>query len=100
MIREELIRHGLSNREIEVVKWISQGLSNFDASQKLFVSEKTVKFHLTNIYKKLKVKSRAELIVWCLPKGDWVENTEQLELETNAVVTGIDSVLPRQNKRQ
>jgi hypothetical protein len=39
----------------------------------LFVTEKTVKFHLTNIYKKMSVKSRAQLIVWCLPHLGFIE---------------------------
>ncbi|MES3039122.1 MAG: helix-turn-helix transcriptional regulator, partial [Bdellovibrionota bacterium] len=41
--------------------------------------EKTVKFHLTNIYKKMNVKSRAQLIVWCLPHLGFVESEARME---------------------
>lgn len=58
---------GLSNREIETAVLVTKGLSNREIANQLFVTEKTIKFHLTNIYKKMHIKSRAELIVRCLP---------------------------------
>ena len=73
MLREVLIKEGLSNREAEVAELVTQGLSNKEVATRLFVTEKTVKFHLTNIYKKMNVKSRAQLIVWCLPNMTFVE---------------------------
>ena len=54
----------LSAREKEVVEKIISGVSNQQAGKELFVTEKTIKFHLTNIFKKLNVKSRAGLIVY------------------------------------
>jgi DNA-binding CsgD family transcriptional regulator len=74
MLRDVLINKGLSNREAEVAELVSKGLSNKEVANQLFVTEKTVKFHLTNIYKKMSVKSRAQLIVWCLPHLGFVEN--------------------------
>ncbi len=74
MLRDVLIGKGLSNREAEVAELVSKGLSNKEVANQLFVTEKTVKFHLTNIYKKMSVKSRAQLIVWCLPHLGFVEN--------------------------
>jgi DNA-binding CsgD family transcriptional regulator len=74
MLRDVLIQKGLSNREAEVAELVSKGLSNKEVANQLFVTEKTVKFHLTNIYKKMSVKSRAQLIVWCLPHLGFVEN--------------------------
>src|ERR1700743_1707843 len=50
-------------------------MSNKEVASQLFVTEKTVKFHLTNIYKKMAVKSRAQLIVWCVPHVDFVGGT-------------------------
>ena len=61
--REEL---GLQNREAEVVRWVLEGWSNKQVSELLCIAEKTVKFHLTNVYKKLKITKRAELI-WKFP---------------------------------
>lgn len=75
MLRDVLIQKGLSNREAEVAELVSKGLSNKEVANQLFVTEKTVKFHLTNIYKKMSVKSRAQLIVWCLPHMNFVEST-------------------------
>lgn len=77
MLREVLLKEGLSNRESEVAELVTQGLSNKEVANRLFVTEKTVKFHLTNIYKKMNVKSRAQLIVWCLPNMTFAERQEQ-----------------------
>jgi LuxR family transcriptional regulator, positive regulator of biofilm formation len=79
MLRDVLIQKGLSNRESEVAELVSKGLSNKEVANQLFVTEKTVKFHLTNIYKKMNVKSRAQLIVWCLPHLGFVESEARVE---------------------
>ncbi|MEQ1664519.1 MAG: helix-turn-helix transcriptional regulator [Bdellovibrionales bacterium] len=76
MLRDVLIQKGLSNRESEVAELVTKGMSNKEVANQLFVTEKTVKFHLTNIYKKMNVKSRAQLIVWCLPHMGFVEREE------------------------
>lgn len=56
-------QYNLSGREIEVVQEIVLGQTNKECANRLFVTEKTIKFHLTNIYKKMGVKSRSALIV-------------------------------------
>jgi len=53
---------GLSEREIEIIKLISEGLTSFQISEKLFLSIKTVESHRGNIYKKLGVKNVAEML--------------------------------------
>ena len=83
MLRDVLIQKGLSNREAEVAELVSKGLSNKEVANQLFVTEKTVKFHLTNIYKKMNVKSRAQLIVWCLPHLGFVESEMRAEQNNN-----------------
>jgi DNA-binding CsgD family transcriptional regulator len=88
MLRDILIQKGLSNREAEVAELVSRGLSNKEVANQLFVTEKTVKFHLTNIYKKMSVKSRAQLIVWCLPHLAFLENGEP-RTEINLVTAPI-----------
>ena len=67
MLKQVLNKKGLSNREAEVTGLVSQGFSNREIATKLFIIENTVKFHLTNVYKKMQVRSRAQLIVWCMP---------------------------------
>lgn len=75
MLRDVLINQkGLSNREAEVAELVTKGLSNKEVANQLFVTEKTVKFHLTNIYKKMNLKSRAQLIVWCMPHLSFQES--------------------------
>jgi len=54
----------LSGREIEVLKLVAQGWNNTQIAQALEISEGTVKNHLTNLYNKVGVHSRAELVVW------------------------------------
>ncbi|ULT58675.1 response regulator transcription factor [Neobacillus drentensis] len=51
----------LSKREREVLELVQKGLSNEDVSRQLFISINTVKTHLLNIFKKLKVTNRTEL---------------------------------------
>lgn len=52
----------LSVRELEVLELVSHGLSNAQIASRLFISEGTVKRHLTNIYLKLDVRSRLSAI--------------------------------------
>jgi DNA-binding CsgD family transcriptional regulator/ligand-binding sensor protein len=49
-------------REEEVLYQVMQGLNNFEIAQKLFISEHTVKNHITKVYKKLEVNDRAQAI--------------------------------------
>jgi len=91
MLRDVLIQKGLSNREAEVAELVSKGLSNKEVANQLFVTEKTVKFHLTNIYKKMNVKSRAQLIVWCLPHLGFVE--AEAQTATTAAPARSDSAM-------
>jgi DNA-binding CsgD family transcriptional regulator len=53
----------LSEREKEVVKLLLQGKSNKQIALRLGISGRTVEFHLTNVYAKLHVSSRIELIL-------------------------------------
>lgn len=78
MLRDVLIQKGLSNREVEVAGLVTKGLANKEIANQLFVTEKTIKFHLTNIYKKMNVKSRSQLIVWASPHLEFVEPYRQV----------------------
>lgn len=94
MLRDILIQKGLSNREAEVAELVSKGLSNKEVANQLFVTEKTVKFHLTNIYKKMSVKSRAQLIVWCLPHLGFVEHEMRAESQAAANLAAQNQTIP------
>lgn len=60
---------GLSVREIEVLKWAKEGKSAWEISLILRVSERTVKFHFGNIFKKLDVVNRSQAIARALGRG-------------------------------
>ncbi len=51
---------GLTERELTILRLVAEGLSNMDIAGKLYVTEQTVKFHLSNIYRKLGVANRTE----------------------------------------
>ena len=53
---------GLTEREVAVLQALAQGQSNKEIARSLWLAEQTVKFHLTNIYRKLEVGSRTEAI--------------------------------------
>jgi NarL family two-component system response regulator LiaR len=59
----------LTTREMEILKWASRGLSNKEMSEKLFISLRTVKAHMTNIFNKLGCSSRTDAIIKGLKQG-------------------------------
>ena len=48
----------LTKRELEILRLVAEGMTNEEIGKKIFISEKTVKTHLTNIFDKLKVNNR------------------------------------------
>ena len=60
---------GLTAREIGIVQALARGLSNQAIGKELFVAEQTVKFHLTNIYRKLHAANRTEAVRLAYQRG-------------------------------
>jgi ATP/maltotriose-dependent transcriptional regulator MalT len=60
---------GLTQREIEILRLLPQGLTNAEIAEALFVSPRTVQTHLTNLYGKLGVDGRAEAITVAVRHG-------------------------------
>lgn len=57
------VRHQqMTGRESEILKWVAQGKSNWEIAMILFISERTVKYHVGNIYRKLDATNRAQAI--------------------------------------
>ena len=56
----------LSAREIEVLQLIGRGMSNAEIARELFLSEKTVKNHLTNIFRKIQVTDRTQAVLYAI----------------------------------
>lgn len=53
----------LTPREIEILQFLAQGLSNREIAEALYISERTVQTHLTNIFAKMQVSSRLEAVL-------------------------------------
>ncbi len=70
--KEENIEDILTEREIEVLEMMAKGNSNRSIGEKLFISEKTVKNHVSSILKKLEVKDRTQAVIYAIKKG-WVD---------------------------
>lgn len=61
--------NGLTAREQEVLELIADGLSNRDIAGKMFISEKTVKTHVSNILSKLHLEDRTQAAIYALKHG-------------------------------
>jgi DNA-binding NarL/FixJ family response regulator len=59
----------LTRREREILKMVSTGASNADVARLLWVTEQTVKFHLSNVYRKIAVRNRTEAGRWAQLNG-------------------------------
>jgi DNA-binding NarL/FixJ family response regulator len=60
---------GLTRRELEILQLVAEGHSNAELARMLWVTEQTVKFHLSNIYRKLNVANRTEASRWAQLRG-------------------------------
>jgi NarL family two-component system response regulator LiaR len=60
---------GLTERELVILEALARGLSNSAIGKELWVAEQTVKFHLTNIYRKLGVSNRTEAARYAFEHG-------------------------------
>jgi DNA-binding NarL/FixJ family response regulator len=61
--------HDLTRREVEILQLVAEGHSNSQLARMLWVTEQTVKFHLSNIYRKLSVANRTEASRWAQLNG-------------------------------
>jgi two-component system response regulator DesR len=62
-------RNGLTKREREILGLVSQGYTNGQVAKMLWVTDQTVKFHLSNVYRKLGVSNRTEATHWAYING-------------------------------
>lgn len=59
----------LTERELEVLRLIAQGLSNHEIAERMIISEKTVKTHVSNLLGKLGLEDRTQAAIWALKHG-------------------------------
>jgi NarL family two-component system response regulator LiaR len=93
--------HPLTDRELEVLQLVAQGLTNCEIAQQLYVSVRTVEAHLTHTYNKLGVGSRTEAVVCAMQQG-WFQPPyeQQAPLAPPAAVAPRRSPHPRQDSRR
>ncbi len=60
---------GLSQREVEVLALIAQGLSNAQITERLVLSANTLKTHVRNLYRKIGVRTRSQAVGWAMRNG-------------------------------
>jgi DNA-binding NarL/FixJ family response regulator len=66
---------GLTEREMEILRLVGKGLTNKDIGQQLYISDRTVQAHLSNIFSKLGVNSRTEAVMYAVRRG-WISAGE------------------------
>jgi DNA-binding NarL/FixJ family response regulator len=85
----------LTRREVEILRLAAEGHSNVQLARMLWVTEQTVKFHLSNIYRKLDVSNRTEASRWAQVHGllasDSADRDEQGPQAGQGVLTGLAS---------
>jgi NarL family two-component system response regulator LiaR len=64
-----LTKEPLTEREVEVLKWVAQGLSNQEIADRLVVSERTVRSHVSNVLDKLHLANRTQAALYALREG-------------------------------
>ena len=60
---------GLTNREIEILKLLANGMANKQIAYRLKISEKTVRNHVSNMYEKLAIYDRSQAVLYAVKKG-------------------------------
>ncbi|HEY7422160.1 MAG TPA: response regulator transcription factor [Gaiellaceae bacterium] len=75
--------HDLTRRELEILQLVAEGHSNSQLARMLWVTEQTVKFHLSNIYRKLDVANRTEASRWAQLHGLLPTRRDQDEHESS-----------------
>ncbi len=70
---------GLSQRELDVLKLMARGYNNRQIADLLFISELTVKVHIRNIFRKIKVTDRTNAVLYAIEKGIITKDKLQIE---------------------
>ena len=66
----------LTPRELEILELVIAGYTNKAIAAAIYISEKTVEFHLDNIYTKIGVRTRLMASVWAIQQGVGIETRE------------------------
>jgi two-component system nitrate/nitrite response regulator NarL len=66
----------LTSRELEILQLVLEGYTNKGIAAEIYISEKTVEFHLDHIYDKIGVRTRLMAGVWAMQQGILEESRE------------------------
>ena len=77
----------LTRRELEILQLVAEGHSNANLAKRLWVTEQTIKFHLSNVYRKLNVSNRTEAARWAQLHGLLSEPANAAEVELARIAT-------------
>jgi DNA-binding NarL/FixJ family response regulator len=83
---------GLTKRELEILKLVAEGRSNAAVARMLWVTEQTVKFHLSNIYRKLDVTNRTEASRWAQINGLLATEVEGVDAHVISLSGAVDEL--------
>lgn len=75
--RKHRMPHNLTRRELDVVRTLMQGCSNKEIARQLVISERTVQTHLSNIFAKMQVTSRTEVVLAAINNG-WLPASPEM----------------------
>jgi len=95
--------NNLSRSELVVANNILEGISNKEIADKLFVDERTIKFHITNIYKKTFCESRSQFLAKFLNnkhllQGEVMETVLPIKSNPQSLVTPIKNEIDQRDK--
>ncbi len=82
-VRKHRMPHNLTRRELDVVRTLMQGCSNKEIARHLVISERTVQTHLSNIFAKMQVTSRTEVVLAAINNG-WLPASAEMALAIGA----------------
>ena len=66
---KELKKYNFSEKELQIIKYIAEGLSNKEISDKVYLSEGTIKNNITNILSKLNLRDRTQIAIFAFKNG-------------------------------
>jgi DNA-binding NarL/FixJ family response regulator len=66
----------LTPRELQVLRLVLAGYTNKAIAAEIYISEKTVEFHLDNIYTKIGLRTRMLAVIWAMQQGIQMETRE------------------------
>jgi DNA-binding NarL/FixJ family response regulator len=81
-IRKHRAPHNLTRRELDVIRTLMLGCSNKEIARRLVISERTVQTHLSNIFAKMQVTSRTEVVLAAINNG-WLPSTLDMAAVAN-----------------